>query len=280
MKFSDINPYIRFAETVKFSSEGNWAYVQDCRLIYVLSGFVNIDIDKNHYHLNPGALFYCCRGQVYSHASPGTLFIAINFDLDRTTPGGKPFYPRINVPSPDTPSPFDSYHIKDSDFINSHLVLQNGTTYFSALNSIVDEFSACRPFYLEKVRAILKNILIDLHRQTLSADLKPSRIVQQIQDYIHSHFDQPVSNQSLAEQFGYHPHYLNRMFTKQTGKSIHQYLLAIRLTEAQRMLLATDLSLADIAERTGFCSYSHFSSYFKRETGLSPLAYRSNRDNL
>ena len=77
----------------------------------------------------------------------------------------------------------------------------------------------------------------------------------------------------------YHEYYLNRIFTKHVGMSMHRYILNLRINEGKRLLLNSNLSISDIASCIGFNSYTHFSSYLKKETGLSPFEYKNNFKN-
>ena len=103
--------------------------------------------------------------------------------------------------------------------------------------------------------------------------------VSQIIDYIQENYNQSLNNDMLSAVSGYHPNYLNRLFQKHTGTSIHKYILNVRLAEAKKMLLNTDYSLSYIAEKVGFNSNTHFSNYFKQTLGISPLAFRKQFKN-
>ncbi|MDD2461346.1 MAG: helix-turn-helix domain-containing protein, partial [Kiritimatiellae bacterium] len=59
-----------------------------------------------------------------------------------------------------------------------------------------------------------------------------------------------------------------------TGLPPHHFLLTCRIEEAKRRLSVKGLSITRIAQDLGFCSSQHFSSHFKRATGLKPLAWR------
>ena len=59
-----------------------------------------------------------------------------------------------------------------------------------------------------------------------------------------------------------------------TGMTLHQYVLQSRLECAMALLHTTDRSVNEIALELGFHSLSHFSNYFKKETGTTPVLYR------
>jgi AraC family transcriptional regulator len=78
----------------------------------------------------------------------------------------------------------------------------------------------------------------------------------------------------LAQAVGVHPVTLARGFRKAYGCSVGAYLRRLRLARAAERLAETEDSLAEIALEAGFADQSHFSNLFRRETGLSPSAFR------
>lgn len=78
----------------------------------------------------------------------------------------------------------------------------------------------------------------------------------------------------VAAAVGVHPVTLARGFRKAYGCSVGAYLRLVRVAWAARRLADPDASLAEIALAAGFADQSHFSNVFRRETGLSPSAFR------
>ena len=92
-------------------------------------------------------------------------------------------------------------------------------------------------------------------------------------DYLHD----PADARSLGElavAVGGHPATLARGVRKASGCSVGAYLRRLRVARAARRLAETDAPLAEIALSAGFSDQSHFSNVFRRETGLSPSAFR------
>ncbi|MEQ1840448.1 MAG: helix-turn-helix transcriptional regulator, partial [Verrucomicrobiales bacterium] len=69
------------------------------------------------------------------------------------------------------------------------------------------------------------------------------------------------------------PHF-NRLFRKVLRLSPMEYVLSLRVQEAQRLLSTTQSSLSEIAAATGFYDQSHFTKRFRRVTGMTPSEYR------
>lgn len=98
-------------------------------------------------------------------------------------------------------------------------------------------------------------------------------ITQKVKSYIADHFNENINRQELADMLFVNSDYLSRVFNKEAGIQIPDYIMQIRMEEAKR-LLHTDDSISNIAVRIGMDNYSYFSTVFKKYTGLSPMEYR------
>lgn len=101
-----------------------------------------------------------------------------------------------------------------------------------------------------------------------------SRPVRQCMEHIERHLQQPLTVQALAEALGLAPTYLSALFKKETGLPVSEYIRRARIDTARTLLQYTDFSCLEIAEYLCFSSDSHFSQVFRRQTGLTPTAYR------
>lgn len=71
-----------------------------------------------------------------------------------------------------------------------------------------------------------------------------------------------------------HPQYLMRAFKAQCGMGLWEYVLRLRVSHAQRLLVTTDRKMIDIALDAGFGAVSRFYATFRRVCGTTPRAYR------
>jgi AraC family transcriptional regulator len=78
---------------------------------------------------------------------------------------------------------------------------------------------------------------------------------------------------TLAAQTGYCRAHFLHMFRATTGKTPHQYLLDLRLDEAERKMRAGSTPLIDIAAACGFSIHSHLSEAFRYRFGMTPGQY-------
>lgn len=82
-----------------------------------------------------------------------------------------------------------------------------------------------------------------------------------------------ITGSFIEEKLGMNFDYLNRMFKKQMGSTIFQYLNQIRIQKAKELLLNGNLKSYEIATMIGFCDEYHFSKVFKKTVGISPKNY-------
>ncbi len=280
MKVADINPHIRFAEEITCSSKNRTVYVKDCRLFYIISGSGKISVQENELLLAKNTLFYCRGGIDYTIDTEDHLHLySLNFDLSQSQRKFViPFIPQ-DLCKTNQPSPIDFCNIKDSSFLNSFFILNNGTEFKNSIASIVKEYSDQRIYFRENCSTELKKLLIDLHKKNFENQNNSVDTVNKIIEYINLNFTKDIKNSDLAEIAGYHEYYLNRLFIRHTGASMHKYILNLRLNEGKRLLLNTKLSISEIASQIGFNSNTHFSTYFKKETKISPSEYIKNFKN-
>jgi len=93
-------------------------------------------------------------------------------------------------------------------------------------------------------------------------------------DYIHDNLHRQLTVSELAEKEGLSTSYYSRLFVKETGMNVNQFINDAKIRTAQNMLRFSDFPILDISISMGFSSQSAFSSTFKKVTGMSPKAYR------
>jgi len=96
-------------------------------------------------------------------------------------------------------------------------------------------------------------------------------VAQYVQDNLHREL-------RLAELSGLvhmSPYHFARLFKQSTGVSPHRFLVRRRIEQARALLEARTLPIAEIARSVGFRTPSHFTTTFRRVTGITPSVYRS-----
>lgn len=93
-------------------------------------------------------------------------------------------------------------------------------------------------------------------------------------DYIDHHLTQPLKPRQVANALGLSPDHLSRLFRKETGKTLGQFILHRKCHTACYMLKNSTASCTDISTFLGFSSCSHFIQAFRQEQGMTPGEYR------
>lgn len=99
--------------------------------------------------------------------------------------------------------------------------------------------------------------------------------IQEVARYISENYHQPLTLHDCAQLAYMEDTYFSKRFKALTGFGFQEYLNQIRIREAEQLLLQTQLSISQIAEKCGFTSSNYFGDAFRRCTGRSPSACRS-----
>jgi AraC-like DNA-binding protein len=98
--------------------------------------------------------------------------------------------------------------------------------------------------------------------------------VRRVKDHIRAVYMQELRVEEIARSMNLDRRYLSRYFKEKTGQTVQEYLISVRMEEAQKMLLQ-GRSVAEAALLSGYQDPFHFSKMFKRRFGISPLAWRA-----
>lgn len=102
-------------------------------------------------------------------------------------------------------------------------------------------------------------------------------VVQRAKLLLLERFEGALRIQDVARELGIAESHLRRVFKASTGLSPKDYLLELRLRQVRILLQGSSLTLGEIAERTGYNSGYHLSAEFKKRIGVSPSAWRVER---
>ena len=93
-------------------------------------------------------------------------------------------------------------------------------------------------------------------------------------DYIYAHIKERITIEDLAEHTNLSTSYLSKLFKKELGISVSDYIREKKIEKSQNLLKFCDYSLVDIANYLSFSSQSHFIQSFKQLVGMTPKKYR------
>jgi AraC-like DNA-binding protein len=132
---------------------------------------------------------------------------------------------------------------------------------------------------LEIIRKILKENGFDL------ADSRRAQIIEKIKNIVVAqiHHNDNVEkinfSELLANELALDYHYISTLFSQQEGMTIEKYIILQRIERVKELLKYDELSLSEIAFKTGYSSVAHLSNQFKKVTGLSATEYKKLREN-
>jgi AraC family transcriptional regulator len=122
------------------------------------------------------------------------------------------------------------------------------------------------------IEGLSLELLAEASRQ-LKRDKNPGWL-KAAKEIIHARFSENLKLEEIAKTVGVHPTHLSRVFRRQSGCTIGEYVRRLRIEYASRQLSASDIPLDEIAAAAGFSDQSHFTRTFKLYMGLSPNEYR------
>lgn len=104
-------------------------------------------------------------------------------------------------------------------------------------------------------------------------------IAEQVQLFLENSYRKKVTNRTLEKHFHLHSNYLSKATKSVYGKTALEMLEEIRIDQAKKYLLNTNLQITEIAQLVGFNTEIYFSSRFRKNEGLSPQKYRKYYQN-
>ena len=116
--------------------------------------------------------------------------------------------------------------------------------------------------FAERMREVRKTGSVSLH-------------VRRTVDYIYQNLGTNLTLKMAADHEGLSPSYLSKVFAKEMNIPVKAYILKAKIMTSQNILVFSDYSIADIAASLGFSSQSAYSAAFRKQTGMTPMQYRS-----
>jgi YesN/AraC family two-component response regulator len=103
------------------------------------------------------------------------------------------------------------------------------------------------------------------------------KLVSRAREYIEKNYHRDISLDDVSGYVNISPYYLSHIFKEVTGTSFSTYLIQIRIREAQKLLMTTDMSVSRISYLVGYRDPNYFSRIFKRVVGKSPNRFREGK---
>lgn len=101
-----------------------------------------------------------------------------------------------------------------------------------------------------------------------------SSYTEQCKDYVYGHYREKIYLDDIADTLGISSSYLSRLFKKETGRSLQDFINDVRIEKAANLLIYSEETLPGVAEYVNFPSQSYFGKVFKQKMQMMPRQYR------
>ncbi len=185
------------------------------------------------------------------------------------------------------------FMIIDHNFCEAMGFPTNEVTFHKKINNkeigelivkIYEEKQNKKNFYKEGAKIYTLLILLNLFRNYIIKnnnqhnDSNKIKITKNIIKFLKKNYSKRITITDVEKYCGYTKYYLSRIFKEIRGKAIMAQLNDIRIEEAKKLLLNTELCINDISAKCGFDNQSYFGKVFKKITGCSPTDFRKQKD--
>ncbi|MGN7479159.1 AraC family transcriptional regulator [Solibacillus silvestris] len=171
----------------------------------------------------------------------------------------------------------------DSLFRKQGIVIKRNDAFFEEkmielINSEEEKMSA---FVKEIHHHVLLNSMLSefllAQIQFLSFQMEAPDFLIEVLMLYEENISQIITLEDIEQKLNISKYMINKCFKKYLNMTPHQYLTKLRLQEAQKLLIRTDLPINEVARKIGIPNVSHFINIFKRNFGgLTPVQFRFN----
>ncbi|MCI7758793.1 MAG: AraC family transcriptional regulator, partial [[Eubacterium] saphenum] len=145
---------------------------------------------------------------------------------------------------------------------------------------IIQEMQLCRPRFEELISLLLRNIFILISRNLIKANRADNSLENEVElamHYFRENYRSEINVEDYALSRGMSASNFYRVFKQISGSTPLQFILKLRLSNAQNLLENSNLTIAEIASAVGYENPLYFSRLFNKHIGVSPSEYRKMR---
>lgn len=176
----------------------------------------------------------------------------------------------------DAGCPIEKLRLEVHDLISACLLhFQEQNIFIDALDNrratLISDLSATvSPFALW---VVLKRHLVEMLRNKRIMQPQGSSIVNQVNQYISSHYSTDINLETIARVIHVNSSYLSRLYKKETGVALTTYLNQYRIQKAKMLLQARKYTVAEVGSMVGINDPAYFTHVFTKYVGQSPKTY-------
>ena len=142
------------------------------------------------------------------------------------------------------------------------------------------EYSEKKKGYEQAIKGYITVLFIHILRKANEENVLggEKKIPSEILEYLDNNYNEKITVNTLAERCFYNPSYFSRIFSETFGVSITEYIKKKRFEKACELLTSTELSVEEIAAKSGFRDSGAIFKYFKKKLGITPAEYRKSKN--
>jgi AraC family transcriptional activator of pobA len=245
-------------------------HVHEFFQVFWVEGRTTLMHDFREYHLKGKAVVFVNPGQVHTlKRRPGMGGMQISFTQEFYDHRSPPPSGLIDLPFFFQPDAVPCLPVPEAD----------GHRIGNVFAELQREYDLARPWAEDALRSLLHLLFVRVRRHfaevhPASGTSRGAQVARQFYVAVEHHFreDWPVAE--YARQLHLTANHLNDTVQEQTGHSAGEIIRRRKLLDAQRLLLHSDLNVAEIAYQLGFPDPSYFSRFFRRMAQKGPAAFR------
>lgn len=245
-----------YPHNATFLREGGVYQLPEPRLLLVMNGEADIQLDLEHYHIEKGTLIL---------TTPDMIMENTHCSMDLSV-CGIAVKAHIHIPE----SIVMACPAKDADYLLRMIYL-------------LWDISTQQPFRHDTVKQMTEALLSNARyikqaaeaTETPGAPSRNQQLFLQLKRLVSQHCERERNIPFYAGELGVSPHHLSSVVSKASGHSVMYWINRAVVLRARVLLKTSDLMVYEIANRLNFPNPPAFNSFFKREMGVTPRAYRN-----
>lgn len=223
-------------------------------ITYLLEGAMDALLDGQEITVNAGEILLCSSFTIHSYRDSRCQHALVAI------------IPLGMVPSL-------SKTLQSRSFAQS-VVKDDGGRIRAIMEMLVGATRGDNPILVKGLSYALLGLAIDRAGMTQARSGEQTQLIRDVLQYLETHISEPLSVQSVAKAFGYSKSRFSHLFNDRLKCTLPAYVRQLRCQQAARLLKETELSVLDIALRTGFDCPQTFYRAFRQCYGVTPMAYK------
>jgi AraC-like DNA-binding protein len=263
---------VRIFRTQRYDSDTtNWHYHKQLELLLVLQGRLDVYLEQDSYHLEPGDVVVIGDSELHRDKSDKMLdYIVLQFDLEQ-------FFDHSSIP-------YIRY------FSATHAPLSKANYIFEENAEVKKEVANCVSRLLQEATdkstgyelaasILIKQILLlllrnDTRKLLVEQDNFDKVRLKPVLDYVENHLTDRIQVEEVCKIANMSYYYFVKYFKKTIGLSFTEYVNYRKVKWAERILLTKDLSISEVGEKIGMPNMAHFYKMFKKYNDCSPKQFQ------